>query len=832
MPWHLANAQSAADSAAPKETTAKDKAPAAAPAEEKLPAVPVPEFPRAQSKLDDLKASLDQIETTLRNRNLPDSTLTDLRDQIAKTQTDARELIAAVTSRLEAANSRATQLAPDPKVTAPQSDDVKLERAKLLAEVTARQSLIQQAKLINVRAQQALDTISDRRRTRFAETVLLRSESLINPTFWIDAAAAVPTAGARLLDLMSASAAQLASQPLRAAAGIAIVVALLLGFFLSPAQRWLSRWTFRNPETARPSDLRKTSAAVAIIVAGTVIPGIALFVLYQANQALRVLPDDVDPILRVVFPGIVFAIFFSKLTTAVLAPGLPSWRIVNVTNSVADGLTPAAKLLAAIIAFGVVLDAVNVAIRAPLLLTVAGHGVVAIAKALVFFAAIRIAAREKTKEEEADEAGAAPPSTWSLLIPFGWVTTVVALLAPLIGYVALARFLSIELVVIVAVLMSAKLLTQFADAIISMTFAYNGAIGRFLRLTAGLRGGAVRQLATILAGVTQLAIIGLAVFIILTTWGLRSDDLVGSVSSAFFGFTIGGLTISPSAILLGLVVLAIGIAATRAIQHWLEGRFLPETNLDIGLRSSIRTGTGYVGIILAVIFAMSFLGINLQNIAIVAGALSVGIGFGLQSIINNFVSGLILLVERPIKVGDRIEVGARMGVVKRINVRATEIVTYDNVSVIVPNAELISGQVVNWMHDTFSARLTVAVGVGYDSDPDKVIEMLLDIVANNPRVLTAPAPFAILENLGADALEFKVFFHVGNIGTDAGVANEVRLEALKRCRAEGIEIPFAQRDLHLRDMDRIEAALRGVSRGRENGASSGSDSSPPDGKSP
>lgn len=830
MPWHFAIAQSAADSAAPKETTAKDKAPAAAPAEEKLPAVPVPEFPRAQSKLEDLKRSLDQIEAALRNRNLPETTLSDLREQVSTAQNDARELIGAVTGRLEAAQSRATQLAPDPKVTAPQAADVKLERAKLLAEITGRQGLIQQAKLINVRAQQALDTISDRRRTRFAETVLLRSESLINPTFWIDAAAAVPAAGARLFDLMAASAAQLASQPLRAAAGIAIVVVLLLGFFLSPAQRWLSRWTFRNPEAARPSDLRKTSAAVAIIVAGTVIPGIALFVLYQANQALHVLPESIEPMLRVVLPGIVFAIFFSKLTMAVLAPGLPSWRIVNVTNSVADGLTPTARILAAIIASGVFLDAINVAISAPLILTIAGQGVVAIAKALVFFAAIRIAAREKTREEEADEAGAAPPSTWSLLIPFGWVTTVVALLAPLIGYVALARFLSIELVVVVAVLMSAKLLTQFADAIISMTFAYNGAIGRFLRLTAGLRGGAVRQLATILAGVTQLALIGLAVFLILTTWGLRSDDLVGSVSSAFFGFTIGGLTISPSAILLGLVVLAIGIAATRAIQHWLEGRFLPETNLDIGLRSSIRTGTGYVGIILAVIFAMSFLGINLQNIAIVAGALSVGIGFGLQSIINNFVSGLILLVERPIKVGDRIEVGARMGVVKRINVRATEIVTYDNVSVIVPNAELISGQVVNWMHDTFSARLSVAVGVGYDSDPDKVIQMLLDIVTSNPRVLTAPAPFAILENLGADALEFKVFFYVGNIGTDAGVANEVRLEVLKRCRAEGIEIPFAQRDLHLRDMDRIEAALRGVSRGRENGASSGSETLPPDRK--
>ncbi len=228
------------------------------------------------------------------------------------------------------------------------------------------------------------------------------------------------------------------------------------------------------------------------------------------------------------------------------------------------------------------------------------------------------------------------------------------------------------------------------------------------------------------------------------------------------------------------------------------------------MRASIRTGVGYLGIILAVIVALSYVGLNLQNVAIVAGALSVGIGFGLQSIINNFVSGLILLVERPIKVGDRIEVGTRMGVVKRINVRSTEIVTYDNLSVIVPNAELISGQVVNWMHGSFTARLSVIVGTSYDADPDKVIAILLEIVANHPRALKNPEPFAILGNFGADALEFTVFFHVGNIGVDAGVANDVRLEILKRFKTEGIEIPFGQRDLHLRDLDRLESLVRDI----------------------
>jgi small-conductance mechanosensitive channel len=130
--------------------------------------------------------------------------------------------------------------------------------------------------------------------------------------------------------------------------------------------------------------------------------------------------------------------------------------------------------------------------------------------------------------------------------------------------------------------------------------------------------------------------------------------------------------------------------------------------------------------------------------------------------------------------------------------------------VIVPNADLISGQVVNWMHGSYSARLSVPVATSYDADPDKVIEILLDIVAHHPRVLKSPEPFAILGNFGADALEFTVFFHVAHIGIDAGAANEVRLEIFKRFRKEGIEIPYPQRDLHVRDLDRIEALVRDV----------------------
>ena len=803
----------------PAEVSTSNPAAVTAPAPtENLPTVEAPQFPQTQSKLDEWKQALDQVEASLHTRFIDDAALGDLRNRAAAAQSGARDLIAGIAPRLDAATARAAELAPNPKTTAPQSDDVKLERAKLIAEIAARQSIAQQAKLINVRAQQALDTIADRRRAIFTNSVLQRSTSLINPTFWIAAAASVPPAAGRLIDLFSGWSRVLVSQPLRAASGLLIAIIVVLGFFLSPGRHWWSRWTTRDPEVANPSALRKTGSAAAIVLADTALTGVALLVLYQALIALGVLPDDVNPVVRSLFFAFTFGFFFIRLTIAVMAPGRPAWRLIDMDDDAAEGMVPFSILLALVIGFGIVLDATNLAISAPLELSVGSQGVVAIIKALLFMGVLRVAAGT----EADDEPGATTPakrSAWRLMIPVGWIMAAATVLAPLAGYVAFGRFLSIEMVVLVTVLMSFVLLSQFAAALIGATFAFHGAIGRFLRQTAGLGSAAVRQIAAILGGLVQLALIGLAAFIVLTTWGIRSDDVVGSMSSAFFSFKVGNITISPSAILGAIVVLILGVIATRALQRWLEDRFLPETNLDSGVRSSIGTGTGYIGVILAALVALSYIGLNLQNVAIVAGALSVGIGFGLQSIINNFVSGLILLVERPIKVGDRIEVGSRMGVVKRINVRATEIATYDNLSVIVPNADLISGQVVNWMHGSYSARLSVAVGTSYDSDPDKVIEILLDIVAHNKRALKSPEPFAILGNFGADALEFTVFFHVANIGVDAGAANEVRLEILKRFRKEGIEIPFPQRDLHVRDMDRIEALVQQLTKNKGSAAS-------------
>jgi small-conductance mechanosensitive channel len=235
------------------------------------------------------------------------------------------------------------------------------------------------------------------------------------------------------------------------------------------------------------------------------------------------------------------------------------------------------------------------------------------------------------------------------------------------------------------------------------------------------------------------------------------------------------------------MLFVLGLMVTRWFQRWLDGTVMVRSHVDPGVRNSVRTAVGYAGVGLAGLIGISAAGINLSSLALVAGALSLGIGFGLQNIVSNFVSGLILLAERPFKVGDWVVAGTTEGFVKRISVRATEIETFQRQTIIVPNSVLINGQVGNWTHRNKLGRIEIPVSVFAGNDPRQVTQMLLEVAATQP-VLRNPEPSVAFLGFSATTLDFELRAFVADV-LDAGeMKTELRTAILERLRQDEIAL--------------------------------------------
>ena len=311
----------------------------------------------------------------------------------------------------------------------------------------------------------------------------------------------------------------------------------------------------------------------------------------------------------------------------------------------------------------------------------------------------------------------------------------------------------------------------------------------------------------------RIVLLGLAALAALAVWVIwfgGASVLQSPTFAAFFHVDVAAVQSLALRMIAAVVVFGAIVYGTRVLQTVLRKGVLTPGRIDQGIAYSIDRAVGYAGLGFACLYAASFAGLDLTGLTVVAGALSVGVGFGLQTVISNFVCGLILLIERPIKVGDWVVVKENEGIVRRISVRSTEVATFNNASVLIPNSEFITGTVVNWTHGDPSGRVDVKLRVPQSSDPRAVLAALQAAAARTPGILTAPGPDVSFDNFGPEALEFSVGVRVANVNTGGAVRTALRIAIVEEFRKAGIELALPQRQILVRPASEVANFANGA----------------------
>lgn len=729
-------------------------------------------------------------ENTLDDPNATDDVLNAIRVEVVNMRTQFLSAQEAQQGRIAALREQIAALGPAPAEGETEAAEIAERRTQLNALMTERQAPLLAAGEAFTRADAIIRAIDRELRARQADALMQLGPTPANPANWLAGMNALISSALTLHgEAYNAWLDPARYQEMITDLPITIGALLLALLLLLRGRRWMEHLTGRLLQSA--TILRgRVVVAFFVSLSQLAVPFAGLLLLSTAIQLTRMTGPTIEAIAQALVPA-GMAVFFARWLSLHIFPIVEDTRLsLNMTDDDrrrARGYALFLSLLAAIETLFAPFLAPET--QPPGAMAVLVFPLVVLASLTIWrFAHILRRHTPRRIRRDGGEMDSSP--FFDRMLRLGSrVLTGMALIAPVLGaagYMAAAQHIvfpaisSLGLVGVVMVLH--RLITAVYITVV------------------GDEDNAAEGLVPALAGLT-LSLMALAPLALI--WGARQTDLWEIWARFSEGVSLGETRISPTNILSFVIVFFVGYMITRALQGALGTSVLPKTSMEKGAQKAVVSGVGYVGITAAALVAFSWAGIDLSGLAIVAGALSVGIGFGLQNIVSNFVSGIILLIERPVSEGDWVEVGTTTGTVERISVRSTVIQTFDRSKVIVPNADLISGAVTNYTKSSKTGRVIVPVGVAYGTDTRRVSRILMEIAESEPLVTVDPKPTVLFRGFGADSLNFEIRAILRDVNYIMSVASEMNHKIAARFAEEGIEIPFAQRDIWLRNPEAL-----------------------------
>lgn len=745
---------------------------------------------KLQKQLDSLR---QQVSATT-----DDSTLADINNLLQDLADSTDTLTAALLAERGKVQAKLDVLGPEPKDGAmAETPEMAKQRTSLDALKSKLDIQIEQAKALKTSLVDLSVLIIEMRRTALKTQLVRNSGSILNPRFWHPLSSPKPDDVSRV---------QLFVQQLSATASIAwqpewrtgTLVLLFMALALATVGRrlldkliiWIS--THWLPD----GSLKRSFVAAALTLATALTIAIAANCLEAAFIRHGESSQDVLNFTTMLVKLSTFCAIFAGLGQAFLSSKRPSWRLPFISDSAALAMKPFPLIIAGLLFIFSMFDQLNNIIGMSISMMTLTNGLLALSISLAVLAiAIRIN-RFRRKRLPQDKPPEIQHSMLSGFIQLGINLTALTILLCLItGYISLAKFLAYELVwawmVLSFLYLMIKLLSDSCDSIFSPT----SASGQQIKQSLNLEDRYLAQAATLLSAVGKVLLYLLALVALFNgTFGATTPlALLQNAFEYWGGEGLEKLNIVPAQVLNAIFVLVVGLYLLRSARRWLEFVFLPQTNMDLGLRTSVVTLFSNIGYILIIMLTLSTMGIQWNRLAWIVSALSVGVGFGLQEIVKNFFSGIILLTERPVKVGDLITINGIEGNIRRINVRATEIQQSDQSTVIVPNSQFISQNVRNITLGNPHGVATIALTFPLDIDPEQVRTLLLDVYTNNEAILDNPPPSVTFSQLLPTGIVLSVSGHVRSPRAISNTKSNLLFDILKALRAANISLFIPQK---------------------------------------